>query len=87
MSLAHEASVVFDYPDVVTAKTIRDAIELEVGEINSDRSRATVERSGTSVVVRVAARDLVALRAAANTWIGLVDVAERTRRVADIARE
>jgi KEOPS complex subunit Pcc1 len=42
-----------------------------------DRSRTEVERTGETVVVRVVAADLVALRAACATWTRLVGVAER----------
>jgi len=82
VSFAHEATYVFEYPDESTARAVGIALGNEVGEIDDDRSRATVDRSGTTVEIRVLARDLVALRAASNTWIGLVDVAERTRAVA-----
>jgi KEOPS complex subunit Pcc1 len=82
VSLVHEATYVFEYPDERTARAIGDAVANEVGEIDDERSRATVTRTGRTLEVRVDARDLVALRAATNTWIGLVAVAERTLEAA-----
>ena len=55
----------------------------EVGEIDDDRSRTDLSRDGQSVVVEVEAADLVALRAASNTWLSLLGVAERTADAAE----
>lgn len=82
MSFAHAATFVFEYPDEATARLVADSVGNEVGEIDDERSRAEVERTGATLEVRVFAGDMVALRAASNTWIGLVDVAERTLDVA-----
>jgi KEOPS complex subunit Pcc1 len=65
------------------ARVVADAVGVEEGEIDDDRSRATVRRDGTVVEVDVAAADLVALRAAANTWTGLVEVAEAAVALGD----
>ncbi|PSQ16589.1 KEOPS complex Pcc1-like subunit [Halobacteriales archaeon QS_8_69_26] len=79
----HEATVRFDYPDERRARLVADVLGNDVGEIDDDRSRTDLTRDGRTVRVRVEAADLVALRAAANTWVGLVDVVERTMAVAD----
>jgi KEOPS complex subunit Pcc1 len=79
----HDASFVFEYPDERRARIVADAVAREVGEIDDERSRADCSRDGRRVEVSVRARDLVALRAATNTWLGLVDVAERTARTLD----
>ena len=50
----------------------------EVGDIESDRTRATLDSEDRTVTVTVEADDLVALRAGLNTWSTLVGVAERT---------
>ncbi len=78
VSDSHHATYAFEYDDRRRARLVADSVRREVGEIDDDRSRATLQRDGTTVTVQVDARDLVALRAATNTWTGLVDVAERT---------
>jgi KEOPS complex subunit Pcc1 len=73
----HDAVYVFEYADPDRARRIADAVGREVGAIDDERSRATLERDDETVTVSVEASDLVALRAATNTWLGLVDAAER----------
>jgi len=73
---AHAAEFDFSYPDERTARTIFESVRVEIGEIADERSRANVTREGRVVTVTVEAADLVALRAAQNTWIRLVEVAE-----------
>jgi KEOPS complex subunit Pcc1 len=58
------------------ARVVADAVGVEVGGIDDDRSRATVRREGRTVIVEIEADDLIALRAACNTWTRLVGVAE-----------
>ncbi|WP_227352719.1 KEOPS complex subunit Pcc1 [Haladaptatus salinisoli] len=74
--MSHDALLEFDYESDERAILIFRSVEREVGEIAGDRSRTTVERDGETVVVRVSADDLVALRAGLNTWQTLVGVAE-----------
>ncbi|WP_132056987.1 KEOPS complex subunit Pcc1 [Halorussus amylolyticus] len=74
----HDAAFRFEYETPARARVVARAVSQEVGEIGGDRSVATVERDESAVVVRVAADDLVALRAGCNTWQSLVSVAERT---------
>ncbi len=81
----HRASLRFDYLDERRARIVARSVGVEVGEIDADRSGATVERDGDAVVVRVAAADLVALRAGLNTWTRLVSVAERAIDAASAA--
>jgi len=83
----HEASVEFVYDEPELARIVAASVGQEVGEIDDDRSRTTIGRDGRRVHVEIVAGDLIALRAALNTWLSLVDVAERTatldRRPAD----
>ncbi|SNR41774.1 KEOPS complex subunit Pcc1 [Halorubrum vacuolatum] len=72
----HTAALRFRYPDEPRARVVGAALAPEVGEIDDDRSAATVERDGRDVVVHVGADDLVALRAGINSWSRLVAVAE-----------
>jgi KEOPS complex subunit Pcc1 len=78
----HDATLAFEYESSARARAIARAVSQEVGEIDGDRSAATVERREGRVVVRVVAADLVALRAGCNTWGSLVEVAERTTALA-----
>ena len=75
---AHDATLSVTYTDERRARAVADAVAVEAGAIADvdDRSRATVERDDRLVRVRVDADDLVALRAACNTWMRLVRVAE-----------
>ena len=72
----HSARFTFDYRTTESARTVAESVAVEAGDIEGDRSRATVDRTGTTVAVTVAAADLVALRAGLNTWLSLVGVAE-----------
>ena len=78
---AHAAVLRFDYGDERRARVVADAVAVEQGRIADDRSTAAVERDGARVRVRASAADLVALRAACNTWSTLVEVAEATAAV------
>lgn len=74
----HTASLAYDYPDAARARVVRRSVREEVDEIDDDRSRATVDRDDATVTVTIEAADIVALRAALNTWQGLIGVAEET---------
>ena len=79
----HAATLTFRYPDSDAAGLVAAAVSQEVGEIDSDRSAATVSRDGAAVRVDVGADDIVALRAGLNTWSSLVEVAERSLEAVD----
>ncbi|AUV80917.1 KEOPS complex Pcc1-like subunit [Salinigranum rubrum] len=72
----HSIGLSFEYDDERVARVVGDAVAVEVGEIDDDRSTARVARDGDRLAVDVFARDLVALRAGVNTWIRLVETAE-----------
>jgi len=73
----HEAILSFEYDDGERARRVERSVRPEVGDIDGDRATATLDRDGDVVSVRIAAADLVALRAGVNTWSTLVGVAER----------
>ena len=81
----HVAELSFLYENERSARTIAAAVRREIGEIDGDRSTATVTREGRTVRVAVEADDLVALRAGLNTWGTLLEVAERTHELATAA--
>ena len=73
----HQAALDFDYSTPSDARLVERSVSLEAGDIEGDRTQATVAREGRTLTVTVDAADLVALRAGLNTWLSLVDVAER----------
>jgi len=76
--VSHEADLAFSYPDAERAARVADSLRPEVGDIQGDRTRATLAVVEDTVTVGIEAADLVALRAGINTWTSLVSVAERT---------
>ncbi|MEY7850690.1 KEOPS complex subunit Pcc1 [Natrarchaeobius sp. A-rgal3] len=77
----HDATLEFDYERASVARIVAESVAREVGEIDDERSRTEIQRDGETVRLEVDAEDVVALRAALNTWFSLVDVAERTADV------
>ena len=73
----HEAVLSFEYRSSERAHRVERALRPEIGDIDDDRSNATLARNGDTISVTVAASDLVALRAGLNTWLSLVTVAEK----------
>ncbi|MEF8779964.1 MAG: KEOPS complex subunit Pcc1 [Haloferacaceae archaeon] len=82
MTRPHAATLSFVYTDEQRARLVADAVAVERGELEDDRTRATLAREGNAVEVTVESRDLVGLRAGMNSWIRLIEVAERTDAVA-----
>lgn len=72
----HDVSLDFEYDDQHRARLVGRSIRPEIGEIDDERSQTTLTRDGGTLSVHIEAEDLVALRAAMNTWLTLLDVAE-----------
>jgi len=79
----HSTHLTLEYADERRARLVEASVGQEVGEIDDDRSRTTLTRDGRTVGVDIEAADLVALRAAGNTWLTLASVAERTADAAE----
>ena len=79
----HTTRFTLTYDDELRARVVEQALAQEVGEIDDDRSRTHLSRDGRAVSIEIEAADLVALRAAQNTWLSLATVAERTSDVAE----
>lgn len=79
----HSTRLSLAYDDASLASIVESSLALEVGEIDDARSRTAVSRTEATVVLEIEAADLVALRAAANTWLSLTGVAERAASIAD----
>ena len=77
MDERHETLLTFEYDTADRATTIEASLRPEIGDIEGDRTRVSLAREGAELRVRIAAADLVALRAGGNTWLSLVSVAER----------
>lgn len=80
--MAHEAVFTVEYASTETARRVQRSVQLEAGDIEGDRTTATVEHDSTTLTVSLEAADLTALRAGINTWSSLVEVAERCSGVA-----
>jgi KEOPS complex subunit Pcc1 len=78
----HATTLVFEYSTATAAAVVARSVEREVGEIEGDRTTATLSRDGDTVTVEVEADDVTALRAGLNTWTTLVEVAESVAGVA-----
>lgn len=81
---SHDATLEFEYETPSRARLVAESVTREIGEIDDERSRTTIERDGSRVAIEIDAADVIALRAALNTWFTLVDIAERT---ADVGEE
>jgi KEOPS complex subunit Pcc1 len=75
---SHDATLEFEYETPSRARLVARSVAREIGEIDDERSRTSLERDGQRVLIDIVAADVVALRAALNTWFSLIDVAERT---------
>lgn len=75
---SHDAILEFEYETRSRARLVAESVAREIGEIDDERSRTTLERDGSIVRIDITAADVIALRAALNTWFSLIDVAERT---------
>ena len=81
-SFRHDLTLTASYDDVRTARTVERSLRQEIGEIDDDRSRTALGREGSVLTITVGAADLVALRAAGNTWLSLVSVTEEVAGIA-----
>jgi len=73
----HRSTLALEYDNERRARVVEASVGQEVGEIDDDRSRTSLSRDGRTVEIDVEAADLVALRAAGNTWLSLASMAER----------
>jgi len=78
----HRTTFSLTYDSTRLATIVERSVAVEAGEIAGDRTTATVDRSGATVTVGIEAADLVALRAGQNTWLTLVEVAEKAANAA-----
>jgi len=82
-SFPHDLTLTAAYGSSETARTIERSLRQEIGEIDDDRSRTTLDREGSDLRIAVGAADLLALRAASNTWLSLLSVAETVATTGD----
>lgn len=79
----HRTTLTLEYEREPVARRVERSLRQEVGEIDDDRSSTGLVREGRAVELTIDAADLVALRAAANTWLSLASVAERLAETID----
>lgn len=73
-----------DGPTVSDGATIlARSLTPEAADLEDDRSTTHVTIEDDRLVIDIEASDLVALRAAANTWMGLLRTAESVRTQAE----
>ncbi|MEE6211204.1 KEOPS complex subunit Pcc1 [Salarchaeum sp. III] len=77
-SARHATTLRFSYASPDIAQRIAESVRPEAGAIEGDRTTASLSRDGSVVRVEIVASDLTALRAGQNTWVTLLEVAERT---------
>lgn len=71
-----EAEFEFD-DDVAKLKTVYNAVKEEwADETDKKRSFVNIELKGTKLGIHICSDDVVRLRAAVNTWLRLVKIAE-----------
>ena len=75
--MRHESSFALEHGTESAAAAVERSLRPEIGDIEGDRTTATLSRDGTTVGIEIVAADLVALRAGQNTWLSLAGVAER----------
>lgn len=78
---AHQIEFDLEYDSPEVANVIYQSVGQEIGEIDDDRSETTITIEGKTVRISIDAADLVALRAASNTWLSLIEVAEDTAAI------
>jgi len=83
---SHSAGLCFEYPTVDDAQRVARSIRVEVDELADDRSTVAVDRTDSELAVEITAVDLVALRAAINSWLRYVSVAEAVAGCASTRR-
>lgn len=83
----HEAVFTAVYGSDQHARHLKRSIEIEAGDIEGERTVATIDRDGDRLTVTIEAADLIALRAGINTWLSLIDVAERCGGVEAVSIE
>lgn len=84
MAYPHDTTLEADYQSENETRIIEQSLRQEIGEIDDERSQTTISREECTLSIQIHAKDLVALRAALNTWLSLLAVAEET---ASIGRE
>jgi KEOPS complex subunit Pcc1 len=67
-----EIAISIDLPDSRIAETIRASLEPETRATKGFRSRTTISSKGQQVRLRIVADDLVALRAASNSFLHFI---------------
>jgi KEOPS complex subunit Pcc1 len=84
---SHETVLTFEHDDEHCASIVAASIEGELTELAGDRTHAELACEGQDLEIWIEASDLVALRAAINTWCSFVDVASKVATIGANASE
>ena len=76
MRVEHTATFHIECDSDALATMLRRSIEPELAPLTDARSRAEIAVEDRVLSLRIEAADLIACRAAVNTWAGLLGVAE-----------
>lgn len=71
--MKRNAVVRMSFPSQKHLDTVLKALEPEARKPPTDRSKTTLEKKEVSLVLKIGARDTVALRAAANAYLRWID--------------
>lgn len=66
-----------------TVRTLERSLSVEAADLADERSTTRIGRDGDELRIDIDAADRTALRAASNTWLGLLSVAEETADLVD----
>jgi KEOPS complex subunit Pcc1 len=76
--VTHRALIERSFDTRERANTIQQALALELGAIDGERSQTVLDREAETLRITIAAEDATALRAAKHSWFSLLVAAERT---------
>ncbi len=80
-SVSAEIALEIDLPSSRVAETVYESLLPETEQPSGFRSRVSVKQKGRSLKLHILADDIVALRAASNTFLRFVAVAVKTVNV------
>lgn len=81
--MQHTTRISATFDSATAATQAKLSLAPEAAELIDDRSQTTVSQAEEILTIRIEAMDLVALRAAINTWCGLLQVVDTVNAITD----
>ena len=75
----HALAIVLDFGD--RARAVYESLKPELNASPSERSKIDLRLDGGALTMMIEAEDIVSMRAAINTWLRLVKIAEEMLNV------